>query len=222
MEPLTLALLILPGDPGDFTEPVLEHPEVLLAKGRAVGKVVKKLLRALGRRRLSELYPEWWGVWRYAPIISHRKVRLYCQTVYPTLLATLAALFSSGLIPLLLCRLGVVGEAWGYVSGTSLIAAVLGVLPELMMAGEAVRDYLSVAFKGGDMGDRIFAFKMWGVYGLLLMLSVYVAAVIMAYRETRDYFRGFPLTVRISWLVTLAIPLTTGLWTLWWGLWVVS
>ncbi len=67
MEPLTLALLALPGDPWDVFGPVLEHPEVLLAKGGATKKAAKKLLRALKRRRLSELYPEWWGVWRYAP-----------------------------------------------------------------------------------------------------------------------------------------------------------
>ncbi len=33
LEPLTLALLALPGGPGDFTGPVSEHLETLLAKG---------------------------------------------------------------------------------------------------------------------------------------------------------------------------------------------
>jgi hypothetical protein len=38
LEPLTLALLALPGDPGDFTGPVPEHLETLLAKeGRGGG-----------------------------------------------------------------------------------------------------------------------------------------------------------------------------------------
>jgi len=44
----------------------------------------------------------------------------------------------------------------------------------------------------------------------------------MVYRETKDHLRDFLLPVRVSWLVTLVIPLITGLWTLWWGLWVVS
>ncbi len=108
MEPLTLALLALPGDPGDFTGPILEHPEVLLAKGRAGGggkvavKVFIKLLRALRKRRLSELhelYPEWWGVWRYGSAAPYWKVRLYCQTVYPPLLASFAAPFLRGVNP---------------------------------------------------------------------------------------------------------------------------
>ncbi len=91
-----------------------------------------------------------------------------------------------------------------------------------MVTGEAVRDYLDIAFKGGTTQDRIFAFKMWGVCSLVFALAMYAVIAIMVYRETRDHPRDFPLPVRVSWLVTLAIPLIMGLWTLWWGLWVVS
>ena len=228
MEPLTLALLVLPGDPGNLTGPVLEHPEVLLAKGRAGKVVVKvfiKLLRALRKRRpseLHELYPEWWGVWRYGSAAPYWKVRVYCRVVPLCLLTAFATLLSGGFGLLALLCVDVIESSWGYTAAMSITAAFAGVLLELMGSCYAIKRFLDAALRGEGLRGCLHAFKLCGVYGLSMALIMYVLVIAAAIAVVREDLRSLPLPVRASSLAALIAPEITGLWTLWWGLWVVS
>ncbi|WP_456467239.1 hypothetical protein [Methanopyrus sp.] len=93
MEPLTLALLALPGDPWDVFGPVLEHPETLLAGsrggggGRSVGgRAGARLFRAGEVLESGKLYRALKGRWFRCHhsrlecerlLVLYRRVRAY-------------------------------------------------------------------------------------------------------------------------------------------------
>jgi len=190
-------------------------------------KVAIKLLRALIKRRpseLYELYPEWWGVWRYGSAAPYWKVRVYCRVVPPCLLTAFATLLSGGFGLLALFCAGVIESSWGYTAVMSITAALVGVLLELIAACRAIKEFLNAALRGEGLRGCLHAFKLEGIYCLSMVLIVYVLviAITIADAEVREEFRSLPLPVRASSLAVSIAPVITGLWTLWWGLWVVS
>ncbi|WP_158295979.1 hypothetical protein [Methanopyrus kandleri] len=93
--------------------------------------------------------------------------------------------------------------------------AFLAIFGEMVVANRAVSAFSEAVLRGGGLPAALGAFRAWAVYGMGMLLAMYVALVplIIALTRKEPDVRTLPM---------LAVPLATGIWALWWGLWVVS
>ncbi|MEO2241228.1 MAG: hypothetical protein ABGY09_04070 [Euryarchaeota archaeon] len=245
LEPLTLALLALPGDPGDVFGPVLKHPETLLAKGgrggggrgaggRAGVKLSRagetlesgKLARALKGRKLRWYHS---GRERKRLLLLYRKVRAYyvmsflCKVLAaPVMFLTLVAFL--GLAHVL--EREDVPSACSHALIAAFFLVQFGIGAEVAESEQAVEAFSDAVLAGKSPKDCLHAFREHGIYNVKIVLTVYSALSALLVLALTWTLRGrvSARTLLLASLTTTAIliaPVIMGLWILKWGAWVV-
>ncbi|AAM02568.1 hypothetical protein [Methanopyrus kandleri] len=241
LEPLTLTLLALPGDPGDVLGPVLEHPEVFPAMGRKghdgerwtgrrkrVQRVDAKLSRvgeilsgrSPGTRKGSELRKRYPERKRERLLSLYRRVRLYYRTVFDELVRLLVAL----LVTFFMVCLAVKAAGEDSVAnlfrlaGISIIVDIVALIAFCEIVLTAVEDFADAVLAGESPEAALDAFYGGAVLTLGYSLIAYAAVALWIVRRTSRELDVRTL-VQASILI---LPLVAGFRALVWGMWVTG